>query len=141
MTHHENICITSFDYARLKNLVGSYAAGGQVKHNGTIARLAHELARAEKVEPEKIPADTVTMNSTFTLKDLDESNETRIVTLVFPDDADFELGKMSITSPVGVAVLGYRAGDIVRWDVPAGEKTFQIEEIIYQPEAVGDFHL
>lgn len=139
MAHHGNIFITDFDHERLKQLISTY--GLQIKSNSTLARLAYEIARATRIDSKEIPADIVTMNSTFILKDLDTSDETRVVTLVFPKDADFELGKMSITSPVGTAVLGYREGDIVRWDVPDGEKSFRIEKVIYQPEAAGDYNL
>ncbi|MBN2159423.1 MAG: nucleoside diphosphate kinase regulator [Spirochaetes bacterium] len=137
MAHHKEIFITKFDYTRLRSLVGS----GQGKGGDAISRLSNELARAEKVDPEAIASDVVTMNSTFRLKDLDASDDTRVLTLVFPDDADFEKGKISVLSPVGVAVLGYRAGDVIRWDVPAGKKSFRIEGIVYQPEAAGDYYL
>ena len=40
-----------------------------------------------------------------------------------------------------MAVLGARVGDVITWHVPAGERTFTVEGIVYQPEAAGDFHL
>jgi len=40
-----------------------------------------------------------------------------------------------------MAVLGARVGDVITWLVPAGERTFTVEGIVYQPEAAGDFHL
>lgn len=141
MARQKEIFITKFDYTRLKNLIGSPTNGGQGKGTDTISKLSFELARAEKVNPEEIADDVVTMNSTFRLKELDSSDDTRELTLVFPGDADIEKGKISVLSPVGAAVLGYRVGDVIRWDVPAGEKSFRIEGIVYQPEAAGDFHL
>ncbi len=141
MARQKEIFITKFDYTRLKNLIGSYAPGGQGKGGGTISKLSFELARAEKMDPEKIAPDVVTMNSTFWLKDLDTADDPREFTLVFPEEADFDSGKISVLSPVGAAVLGYRAGDVISWDVPAGEKSFKIEGILYQPEAAGDYHL
>lgn len=141
MARQKEIFITKFDYTRLKNLIGSYAAAGQGRREDTISKLSFELARAEKVDSEKIAPDVVTMNSTFHLKDLDSSDDTLILTIVFPDEANFDMGRISVLSPVGAAVLGYRAGDVIRWDVPAGEKCFCIEKVIYQPEAAGDYHL
>jgi regulator of nucleoside diphosphate kinase len=43
-------------------------------------------------------------------------------------------------APIGTAVLGYRLGDTIEWKVPAGLKKFKVEEIVYQPEAAGDYH-
>lgn len=141
MALQKDIFITKFDYARLKNLIGAPDSVGQGRSNKTMSKLSFELARAKKVDPEQIDADVVTMNSTFSLKDLDDGEESRILTLVFPDDADLDRGKISVFSPVGTAVLGYRVGDVIRWKVPAGEKTFCIEKVLYQPEAAGDYHL
>ncbi len=48
---------------------------------------------------------------------------------------------MSVLAPVGTALLGFSVGDSVQWDVPAGVRRFQIEDILYQPEAAGDYNL
>lgn len=55
--------------------------------------------------------------------------------------ANIEKGMLSILAPVGTALLGYRLDDVVEWNVPMGKKRFSIEEILYQPEASGDYHL
>jgi regulator of nucleoside diphosphate kinase len=60
--------------------------------------------------------------------------------LVFPGDADSARGKVSILAPIGTAVLGYKIGDMIEWEVPAGRKRFKVEQIVYQPEAAGDYH-
>jgi regulator of nucleoside diphosphate kinase len=60
---------------------------------------------------------------------------------VFPTDADLDNGKISILAPLGTALLGYRVGDIIKWRRPQGDRQLKIEEIVYQPEAAGDFHL
>jgi regulator of nucleoside diphosphate kinase len=60
---------------------------------------------------------------------------------VFPSDADIEANKISILAPIGTAILGYRAGDLVEWPVPAGMKRLRIEAVLYQPEAAGQYDL
>jgi len=40
-----------------------------------------------------------------------------------------------------MALLGYRKGDMIEWPVPSGVKKITVDEIIYQPEAAGDYHL
>jgi len=44
-------------------------------------------------------------------------------------------------SPLGSALLGYKAGDTISFEVPKGEKKIRIERILYQPEANGEFAL
>jgi regulator of nucleoside diphosphate kinase len=61
--------------------------------------------------------------------------------LVFPKDADVDAGAISVMAPVGMAILGYAVGDVVEWPVPSGSRRLSIEQVLYQPEAAGDFHL
>ena len=42
---------------------------------------------------------------------------------------------------LGTAVFGYRKGEIVRWDLASGTKFYQVDEVIYQPEAAGHWDL
>ena len=72
------------------------------------------------------------MNSTVRLRDL-ETGEEETYTLVYPDEADIGENKLSVLAPVGTALLGYRAGDVVEWPVPAGVRRFRIEEVVSQP--------
>ena len=105
-----------------------------------LKNLENELERAEVVPPEQIPPDVITMNSKVRLIDTDTGEET-VYTLVFPENADLSQNKISVLAPVGTAMLGYRVGDTFEWDVPAGKLTFKVEEILYQPEASGDYDL
>ena len=103
-----------------------------------LRNLREELDHATIVSPGDVQPDVVTMNSKITLRDVDTSEE-RTVTVVFPNDADLAAGAISVLAPVGTAVLGYRRGAVIEWPVPAGTKRFLIEDILYQPEAAGDF--
>jgi regulator of nucleoside diphosphate kinase len=133
------IYITEFDLKRLKGLIKFAEERWDKRVVQYLKELDEELDRAEVVKPEEIPADTITMNSTFRLSDLDNGEEV-LYTLVFPSNADSLTGKISILAPIGTAVLGYRVGDTVEWKVPAGLKRFRVEEVLYQPEAAGDYH-
>ena len=75
-----------------------------------------------------MPEDVVTMNSTVRVRDL-ETGEVDTYTLVYPHEADIEENKLSVLAPVGTALLGYRAGDVVEWPVPAGITRFRVEEV------------
>ncbi len=131
--------ITDFDMERLQKLLeGTH--NWNPKDRAYLEHLEEELSRAVVVPSKKIPVDVVTMNSQIRVKDLDTGKE-MLIQLVFPSEADFERGKISILAPIGTALIGYRAGDTVEWKVPAGIRHLRIDEVVYQPEAAGDYHL
>jgi regulator of nucleoside diphosphate kinase len=139
MSGKNKIYISEFDLKRLKGLIKFAEERWDIRVLKNLEELDEELDRAEIVKPEEIPTNVITMNSTFRLIDLD-SGEDFVYTLVFPARADSGNGKISILAPVGTAVLGYRVGDTVEWNVPAGLKKLWVKEIVYQPEAAGDYH-
>jgi regulator of nucleoside diphosphate kinase len=132
-----NIHITEFDLMRLRSLI---VEARYSNYRGTpyLDNLVKELDRAIVVPSKEVPPDVITMNTQVRLRDLD-TDEEMIYTLVFPEDADISLGKVSVLAPIGTAMLGYRMGETFEWEVPAGTRKIKIEEILYQPEASGDF--
>ena len=136
---NRTIYITEFDMQRLKELLEDAKASGYRRRND-LERLEMELNRGIMVPPQDVPADVITMNSRVCLMDLDNGEELTC-TLVFPNDADISQNKISILAPIGTAMLGYSVGDTFEWEVPAGLTRFKVKEILYQPEAAGDYHL
>ncbi|MDD4872920.1 MAG: nucleoside diphosphate kinase regulator [Kiritimatiellae bacterium] len=133
------ICITEADKMHLEELIdvaGEF--GGRARKD--LEALAHELARADIVDPKDVRPDVVTMNSRVVLKDVNTGEEMNYA-LVFPKDANVDEGAISVLAPIGTAILGYSKGDIIEWPVPAGMRRIRIEKIVYQPEAAGHFHL
>lgn len=133
------IFITEFDKDRLDELVRvaeDFGGGGRPD----LQDLKGELARANIVVPEHVPANVITMNSTVLLRDVDSSEE-MTCTLVFPKNADIGRARVSVLAPIGMAILGYAEGDVVEWPVPSGMAQIAIEKVLYQPESSGDFHL
>jgi regulator of nucleoside diphosphate kinase len=127
------IFVTQEDMQRLSDLVDS-AERMSSRDRQHLQMLKEELREAEIVSSDQIPPDVVTMNSRVRLKDLDSGRES-IYVLVFPRDADVAQGRISVLAPIGTAIIGYPAGDVIVWSVPAGERRFKLEEILYQPEA------
>jgi regulator of nucleoside diphosphate kinase len=136
---HKPIQITEFDRHRLQQLLED-ASRTNFRGREDLAGLQAELARAEIVAPRTVSHNVITMNSTVVLLDLEMGDE-ETYTLVFPEQADIAAGKISVLAPIGTAMLGYEVGDVFEWVVPAGTRRLQVKEIIYQPEAAGDFHL
>ena len=131
------IYITRYDLTRLKELlhVGISSAG---RDRESLESLRNELDRAHIMEPTAVPDDVVTMNSRVRLRDL-ETNAEKTYILVFPAEANLEQRKISVLAPIGTAILGYRVGDTVEWRVPRGMRNLRIEEMLYQPEATGEY--
>ncbi len=135
MSTKPNIIISSLDVERLEKIL-------EALPHGTVGKeeLETELERAEIVEPEEIPANVVTMNSTVRFK-VASSNEEFEYTLVYPKDADGSKHKISILAPVGSAMLGLKEGDEIEWPKPGGGSlTVHIDKIVYQPEREGLFY-
>lgn len=107
------------------------------------AALREELARAELTEPDNMPADVITMNSTALVKVMDDQQQAHEyeLTLVYPRDADGSGEKVSILAPVGSALLGLRVGSSIDWPMPGGRSArLHVLSIRYQPEAAGALH-
>jgi regulator of nucleoside diphosphate kinase len=132
----ETLKITEYDSKRLRTLLATARSPGS-PINADLDKLQRLLETAETVASEKVPADVVTMNSQVQLKD-DEGNGEMTLSLVFPADAvkaaDFEKLNISVLTPIGLSILGRRKGDTV-------EGRIRVHELLYQPEAAGDYHL
>ena len=128
------IYLTQSDLDRLNDLLEAYAAGAGGRR---FELLEGELVRAKVVPSDQIPRDVVTMNSRVVFED-EQTGEQRQVTLVYPNDADIDAGKISILVPVGSALLGLRVGQSIDWTLPSGQKRrYRVIAVPYQPEAEG----
>ena len=140
MCKETNIYITRPDHERLTKLIELAREREGDANREYLNRLEEELERAEVVEQKDIPPDVITMRSTVSLKDLDTGGK-MIYWLAFPTEANYSEGKISVLAPVGTALLGYRRGDVIEWEVPSGVRRLRVEKVLYQPEAKGDYHL
>jgi len=129
------ITISSLDAVRLEKMLDSLG-GKQIPNKED---LRAELDRANIVEPEDMPHDVVTMNSTVIFR-MESSSKEFSLTLVYPSDIDEGGGKISVLAPVGSALLGLREGDEISWPKPGGGLLkVRILKVAYQPEHSGDF--
>ena len=93
------------------------------------------------VQPEKVAENVVTMNSRVLFEDV-QTREKGTVTIVYPADVDSAQSKISVLSPVGAALIGETEGTEVRLPLPHGQtRRIRIMNVLYQPEAQGDFAL
>lgn len=95
---------------------------------------------SKKIDSHTIHNDVLTMNSVVEV--INEATKKPMpIKIVYPKDADFNNGFVSVFSPLCIALLGYKIGDSVQFDAPKGIVTIKILEINYQPEANGEYLL
>lgn len=93
-----------------------------------ISKLEELLSRARVIDTSNMPKDQAHILSTLKVKNLNNA-KTFTYTLVSPEEADLEKGKISITSPVGQALMGVKPGQVVQAKVPAGVIKFEILDL------------
>lgn len=93
-----------------------------------VVELLDELKKGEVIDHKDFPSDAVRINSQVKIEDRATKRILNLM-LVLPDKADMSTGKVSVMAPIGVALLGYRKGQEVSWEVPAGKKHFRIVEV------------
>ena len=102
---------------RLESLAGAAVA----RLPETAYPLVNKLSAAKLVPPARLPADVVTIGSLVEYRD-DLTGRTMRVRLVWPEHADISRGRVSVLTPVGVALLGLSAGGGFRWTARGGEE-------------------
>lgn len=104
------------------------AKNAQALNEARIANLEDKLARARIIENENFASDEARVGATVTLKDLDSDAEV-IYTLVSEEEANYDEGKISISSPVGRGILGRKLNDKFEINIPSGVLKYKILKI------------
>ena len=113
----------------LKENAEYHAAKEAASHNeAKIQDMEDKLSRAEIVDETAVSDDKVCFGVTVKLKDVESDEETEY-SLVGNEEADPVSGKISVTSPVGKALLGHKVDEIVKIEVPAGTLEYKIISI------------
>jgi len=98
---------------------------------GRIQELNDKIARAQVINPATLNSDKVVFGASVTLYDVDAEAEVTYQ-IVGEDEADLKHGKISVTSPVGRALIGHRLEDEVCIKVPSGLRTYEIIAIEFK---------
>lgn len=123
--------LTELDVARLER---------HAEHNPHFQDMLNRLLeRADIVQPSAIKPNVITMNSQITLTD-ETTQDSMTWTIVYPDAANLDQGRLNVFSPVGMALLGAQRGELVKITLPSGaHQTMKVTSIVFQPEANGDY--
>lgn len=124
--------LTQIDHVRLTRLAS-------LSEPGTSGAIQALLESSDLVASAAVPATVITMYTQVLLEDVTDG-ESRKVTLCYPDDAEPSQGFISVLSPLGSNLLGLRVGDVARWRTPIGVRTARIGQVLFQPEASGDYN-
>lgn len=90
--------------------------------------LEQKLAHAQIIDVSKLTNEKVVFGATVTLADT-ESGSVKKYTLVGQEEADLKLGKISIQSPVGKALISHKVGDVVTIKTPVKTVEYEIQKI------------
>lgn len=100
----------------------------QALNEKKIADLEAKLSHARIIDEANMPKDEVLIGATVKIKDLDSGEEIEY-TLVSEAEADYEQGKISVSSPVGSALLNHKESEVVQIKIPAGVLRYKILKI------------
>ena len=130
--------VTDVDRRRLGTLISTREgrAWGTTQSMGKLETLLEDASPVVRVEA---PETLVTMNTTVKLVDVD-SGARRNLTVVYPQDADDVPNAASVVEPLGLALIGCQAGDVLQCPGEP-DHDLRIAEIVYQPERAGAHHL
>jgi transcription elongation factor GreA len=94
-----------------------------------VSELEYKLANADVIEIHTVPKDRVVFGSRVVLENI-ETGEDVQYQLVGPDESDIGNGRISVSSPLGKAILGKKPGDEATLVVPGGRRSYEIIEIL-----------
>ena len=96
---------------------------------GRLNDLAYKLSRADIIDPQKLPKDRAVFASSVILENTD-TGENVEYQLVGPDEANIEEGRISVSSPLGKAIIGKKPGDEISLEAPGGKRYYELVEIL-----------
>ena len=96
---------------------------------GRLNELGYKLSMAEIIDPQKLPKDRAVFASSVRLENIDTS-ENVIYQLVGPDEANIEEGRISVSSPLGKAIIGKKPGEEIILEAPGGKRFYELIEIL-----------
>jgi transcription elongation factor GreA len=101
--------------------------------HGKMQELENNLAMSDVIDLKNLSCDKVVFGSTVTMED---SNTGKKITyrLVGPCESDLERNRISVTSPIGRALIGKRCGDEISVKTPGGIRDFEVVDISVQDE-------
>ncbi|SDT84561.1 transcription elongation factor GreA [Desulfobacula phenolica] len=96
---------------------------------GRIGEISYKIGNAKIIDPETVPKDAVRFACRVRVENLDSEEEIEYM-IVGPDEADIKLGKISMSSPLGSALIGKKPGEEAIVQAPGGKRIYEVIEIL-----------
>ncbi|MFH1154999.1 MAG: transcription elongation factor GreA [Pseudomonadota bacterium] len=96
---------------------------------GRIGELGYKIASAKVIDPDSVPKDCVRFASRVLLENLDSEEEVAYM-IVGQEESDISKGKISVSSPLGKALIGKKPGDEVVLQAPGGRRAYEVVDIL-----------
>jgi transcription elongation factor GreA len=96
---------------------------------GRISELQYKLGNADIIDPDKLNKETAVFGCRVLLENIETGQDVEYQ-LVGPDESDIGKGRISISSPLGKAILGKKPGDELTLQVPGGKRVYELVEIL-----------
>ncbi len=96
---------------------------------GRIGELGYKIASAKVIDPATVAKDRIRFASKVLLENLDSEEEVEYM-IVGQDESDISQGKISVSSPLGTALLGKQSGDEVVLQAPGGKRIYEVVDIL-----------
>ena len=96
---------------------------------GRIRDLEHKVAHADIIDPKTVNTDSAVFGCTVVLENLDTEQAVEYQ-LVGPDESDIGNGRISVSSPLGTAIIGKKVGDEVVVQAPGGKREYEVIDIL-----------
>jgi len=96
---------------------------------GRIMDLEYKLGNADVIDPDKLSKDAARFGCRVMLENIDTGDEVSYQ-LVGPEESDINEGRISVTSPLGQAMLGKKVGDEITIMAPGGRRNYELIEIL-----------
>ena len=96
---------------------------------GRIGEIGYKLGNARVIDPAEVPKNSVRFASTVLVENLDSHEETEYM-IVGQDEADIKQGKISVSSPLGMALIGKEPGEEAVIQAPGGKRVYEVIDIL-----------
>lgn len=94
-----------------------------------ITQVQEQLKNLSMIDLDSLPKDRAGLGSTVVVVDV-ESRKTLTYELTIPEESDFGKGLVSITSPIGKALVGCKMGDDLTIKIPAGQRVYEVKKVV-----------
>jgi transcription elongation factor GreA len=96
---------------------------------GRIGELSYKIGKAKVIDPDSVPKDVIRFASRVLVENLDTEEEQEYM-IVGEDEADIKKGKISVTSPLGSALIGKEQGEEAIVQAPGGKRVYEVVDIL-----------